>query len=188
MSAARARGSELRNRSQRRIGSTVRGVDAGSLRARLAAKLEFAVAEHACMELDDAYPRNGYAEHPARLLVNGGRAPACCCRRGVRVAAGWSSTISMRRSGTSEVGGRRAHRRPVAGIRTGAGAARHHCIGDRRPGLRGSPKRRPGADARDADESDYPSMLVYRLVAGRPLMRTVLAEAATAHTAVAALP
>src|SRR4051812_50123259 len=88
MSAARARGSELRNRSQRRIGSTVRGVDAGSLRARLAAKLEFAVAEHACMELDDAYPRNGYAEHPARLLVNGGGAPGRCLSPGGRGGAG----------------------------------------------------------------------------------------------------
>lgn len=49
---------------------------------------------------------------------------------------------------------------------------------DRRPGG-------PGTDARESDASDYFTTMCYRLVRGRPLMCTVLADAAAAHSALA---
>jgi dienelactone hydrolase len=49
---------------------------------------------------------------------------------------------------------------------------------DRRPGP-------PGTDARESDASDYFTTMCYRLVRGRPLMCTVLADAAAAHSALA---
>jgi dienelactone hydrolase len=49
---------------------------------------------------------------------------------------------------------------------------------DRRPGP-------PGTDARESDATDYFTAMCYRLVRGRPLMCTVLADAAAAHSALA---
>lgn len=51
---------------------------------------------------------------------------------------------------------------------------------DRRPGW-------PGTDARESDASDYFTTMCYRLVRGRPLMCTVLADAAAAHSMLAGL-
>ncbi len=66
--------------------------------------------------------------------------------------------------------------------RRGVTVIAHDAVGfeDRRPGG-------PGTDARESDVSDYFTTMCYRLVRGRPLMCTVLADAAAAHSALAGL-
>lgn len=44
----------------------------------------------------------------------------------------------------------------------------------------------PGTDSRPSDPGDYLNMMSYRLVRGRALLGTVLTDAATAHSALAA--
>ncbi len=66
--------------------------------------------------------------------------------------------------------------------RQGVTVLAHDAVGfeDRRPGG-------PGTDVRESDASDYFTTMCYRLVRGRPLMCTVLADAAAAHSVLATL-
>lgn len=66
--------------------------------------------------------------------------------------------------------------------RRGVAVIAHDAVGfeDRRPGG-------PGTDARASDAGDYFATMCYRLLRGRPLMCTVLADAAAAHSALAGL-
>jgi dienelactone hydrolase len=156
------------------------------LRSRLTELLGFAVPPARGLVVRAEQERDGYAEQvvsytgyegdvPALLLV-----PEHPCGAGVVVHHQHHAQWQF---GKSEVAGLCGDPWQAFGpalARRGVTVIASDAVGfeDRRPGG-------PGTDARESDASDYFTTMCYRLVRGRPLMCTVLADAAAAHSALA---
>lgn len=164
-------------------------MDADALRTRLAAELGFVVAERATLELDAARGRDGYAEHQARLTVQGAEVPALLLlpkRPGGGAVLVHHQHASRWHLGKSEVAGRVGD--PWQAFGPALARAGVTVLAADAPGFEDRRVSGPGTDARDTDRSEYMHLFKYRLLVGQPLMRTVLAEATAAHTALSALP
>jgi dienelactone hydrolase len=161
---------------------------AEGLRWRLTELLGFAVPPVPGLLVHDGRRRDGYVEQlvsfegdegdvPALLLV-----PEHPCGAGVVVHHQHHAQWQF---GKSEVAGLCGDPWQAFGpalVRRGVTVIAHDAVGfeDRRPGS-------PGTDVRESDASDYFRTMCYQLVEGRPLMSTVLADAAAAHSALARL-
>jgi dienelactone hydrolase len=163
-------------------------MDAESLRGHLAELLRFVVAPAPKLRLHAERERDGYAEQVVSYTGEEGEVPALLlvpehpCGAGVVVHHQHHAQWQF---GKSEVAGLCGDSWQAFGpalARRGATVIAHDAVGfeDRRPGG-------PGIDARASDASDYFTTMCYRLVRGRPLMCTVLADAAAAHSALAGL-
>jgi dienelactone hydrolase len=161
---------------------------AEGLRQRLAGLLGFSVPAPSELLVHAERRRDGYVEQvvgysgdegdvPALLLV-----PERPCGAGVVVHHQHHAQWQF---GKSEVAGLCGDPWQAFGpalARRGVTVIAHDAVGfeDRRLGG-------PGTDARESDASDYFTTMCYRLVRGRPLMSTGLADAAAAHSALAGL-
>jgi dienelactone hydrolase len=163
-------------------------MDAESLRRRLTELLGFAVPARPELVLDATRQREGYVEQAVSFTGDEGEVPALLlipdhpCGAGVVVHHQHHSQWQF---GKSEVAGLCGDAWQAFGpalAREGVTVLAHDAIGfeDRRPGPRGT-------DARASDANDYFNTMCYRLVRGRPLMCTVLADAAAAHSVLAGL-
>ncbi len=114
---------------------------------------------------------------PALLLL-----PEDPCGAGVVVHHQHHAQWHLGKSEVAGLGGDRWQAFGPALARAGATVIAPDAVGfeDRRPGP-------PGTDPRDSDANDYFTTMCYRLVRGRPLMCTVLADAAAAHSVLAGL-
>jgi dienelactone hydrolase len=163
-------------------------MDADGLRERLTELLGFAVSPVPDLLVHAERRRDGYIEQVISYTGDEGDVPALLlvpedpCGAGVVVHHQHHAQWQF---GKSEVGGLCGDRWQAFGptlARRGVTVIAHDAVGfeDRRPGP-------AGTDARESDASDYFTTMCYRLVRGRPLMCTVLADAAAAHSALAGL-
>jgi dienelactone hydrolase len=160
---------------------------AEDLRRRLTELLGFAVSPVPDLLVHAVQQRDGYVEQavsyvgdegdvvPALLLI-----PERPCGAGVVVHHQHHAQWQF---GKSEVAGLCGDPWQAFGpalARRGVTVIAHDAVGfeDRRPGP-------PGTDVRESDASDYFTTMCDRLVRGRSLMCTVLADAAAAHSALA---
>ncbi len=163
-------------------------MDTEGLREGLAGLLGFAVPPASGLRVHEVRPRDGYIEQAISFAGDEGEVPALLltpkspCGAGVVVHHQHHGQWHF---GKSEVAGRCGDRWQAFGpalARQGVTVIAHDAVGfeDRRPGP-------PGIDRRRSDADDYFKTMCYRLVRGRPLMCTVLADAAAAHSVLAAL-
>jgi dienelactone hydrolase len=161
---------------------------AEGLRRRLTELLRFAVPSVPDVRVHTERRRDGYIEQVVGYEGDEGEVPALLlipedpCGAGVVVHHQHHSEWHF---GKSEVAGLCGDPRQAFGAalaRRGVTVIAPDAVGfeDRRPGG-------PGIDARESDASDYITTMCYRLVRGRPLMCTVLADAAAAHSVLAGL-
>jgi dienelactone hydrolase len=161
-------------------------MDADGLRSRLTELLGFAVPPVRGLVVRAEQERHGYAEQVVSYTGDEGDVPALLllpehpCGAGVVVHHQHHAQWQF---GKSEVAGLCGDPWQAFGpalARRGVTVIAPDAVGfeDRRPGG-------PGTDARESDASDYFTTMCYRLVRGRPLMCTVLADAAAAHSALA---
>jgi dienelactone hydrolase len=161
---------------------------AQGLRRRLTELLRFAVPPVSELVVHAERERDGYVEQVISCTGDEGDVPALLlvaehpCGAGVVVHHQHHAQWQF---GKSEVAGLCGDPWQAFGpalARRGVTVIAHDAVGfeDRRPGG-------PGTDARESDASDYFTTMCYRLVRGRPLMCTVLADAAAAHSALAGL-
>src|SRR5580704_9897778 len=153
-------------------------MDAESLRRRLTELLGFAVPARPELVVHAVRQRHGYVEQAISFMGAEGDVPSLLLvperPRGAGVVV-HHQHHSRWQFGKSEVAGLCGDPWQAFGpalARRGVTVIAHDAIGfeDRRPGL-------PGIDARESDASDYFKAMCYGLVRGRPLMRTVLADA-----------
>jgi hypothetical protein len=163
-------------------------MDAESLRRRLTELLGFAVPAASELLVDTQTQRDGYVEQAVSFTGDDGDVPALLLvpenPRGAGVVV-HHQHHSQWQLGKSEVAGLCGDPWQAFGpvlARHGVTVIAHDAVGfeDRRPGS-------PGTDARESDASDYFNTTCYRLARGRPLMWTVLADAAAAHSLLAGL-
>ncbi len=163
-------------------------MDAEGLRARLSDLLQFTVPPRSDLRGQAAVRHEGYVEQLVSFAGDEGEVPALLllpaepCGAGVVVHHQHHAQWHL---GKSEVAGLCGDRWQAFGpalARAGATVIAPDAVGfeDRRSGP-------PGTDPRDSDASDYFTTMCYRLVRGRPLMCTVLADAAAAHSALVGL-
>jgi dienelactone hydrolase len=161
---------------------------AESLRRRLTELLGFAVPATSELVVHAVRQRDGYLEQSVSFTGDEGGVPALLLAperpRGAGVVI-HHQHHSQWQFGKSEVAGLCGDSRQAFGpalARQGVTVIAHDAIGfeDRRPGP-------PGTDARASDASDYYNAMCWRLVRGRPLMCTLLADAAAAHSVLARL-
>jgi dienelactone hydrolase len=161
---------------------------AEDLRRRLAELLRFAVPPVSELLVHAERGRDGYVERVVSYAGDEGDVPALLlvaehpCGAGVVVHHQHHAQWQF---GKSEVAGLCGDPWQAFGpalARRGVTVMAHDAVGfeDRRPGG-------PGTDARESDANDYFTTTCYRLVRGRPLMCTVLADAAAAHSVLAGL-
>jgi dienelactone hydrolase len=159
---------------------------AESLRRRLAELLGFAVPSVPALLVRAVRRRDGYVEQVVSYTGDEGDVPALLliperpCGAGVVVHHQHHAQWQF---GKSEVAGLCGDPWQAFGpalARLGVTVIAHDAVGfeDRRPWP-------PGTDARGSDATDYFTTMCYRLVRGRPLMCTVLADAAAAHSVLA---
>jgi dienelactone hydrolase len=157
-----------------------------NLRRDLTDLLGFAVPPAPDLLVRAEVRRNGYIEQVVSYTVDEGDVPALLLiperPRGTGVVVHHQHHAQWQ-FGKSEVAGLCGDRWQAFGpalARRGVTIIAPDAVGfeDRRPGP-------PGIDARDSDATDYFMTMCYRLVQGRPLMRTVLADAAAAHSVLA---
>ena len=161
---------------------------AEGLRERLAELLGFFVPAAPELLVHAERRRDGYVEQVVSYAGDEGDVPALLLvpehPRGAGVVVHHQHHAQWQ-FGKSEVAGLRGDPWQAFGpalARRGVTVIAHDAVGfeDRRPGG-------PGTDPRESDASDYFTTMCYRLVRGRPLMCTVLADAAAAHSALAGL-
>ncbi len=161
-----------------------------ALRARLGALLGLSETVEGRLALGpERRACEGYTERDARLRGPDGDVPALLLLPSQPSGAGvvaFHQHASQWHLGKSEVAGQAGDPCQAFGpqlAQQGVTVLSADAMGfeDRRPGG-------PGIDARPTDPGDHHAMTCHRLVQGRPLMRTVLAEAAAAHTALCQLP
>lgn len=163
-------------------------MNAEGLRERLAELLAFALRPVRGARVHELRPRDGYVEQSVSFVGGEGEVPALLlvpespCGAGVVVHHQHHAQWHF---GKSEVAGGCGERWQAFGpalARRGVTVLAHDAVGfeDRRPGA-------PGTDPRPSDADEYFKAMCYRLVRGRPLMCTVLADAAAAHSVLAAL-
>jgi dienelactone hydrolase len=151
----------------------------GDLRGRLSALLRFAVPPAPELVVHGERRREGYVERAVSFEGDGGAPVPAFLLEPDEPSGGAVVAHHQHHSqwhlGKSEVAGPGLARRGVTVLTADA-------IGfeDRRPGG-------PGTDRRPSDASDYFDTMCYRLVRGRPLMCSVLADAAAAHSVLASL-
>ncbi|MGH2853579.1 MAG: alpha/beta hydrolase family protein [Solirubrobacteraceae bacterium] len=163
-------------------------VDARDLRSRLTELLGFAVAPASELVVRAESPREGYVEQAVSFAGDEGAVPGLLLRPEHPCGAGivvHHQHHGQWHLGKSEVAGLCGDRWQAFGpelARRGVTVIAYDAVGfeDRRP-------RGPGRDPRSSDADDYFTTMCYRLVRGRPLMSTVLVDAAAAHSALAAL-
>lgn len=166
----------------------VPAVAAEGLRARLSGLLQFAVPSRSELRRRAAVEREGYVEQRVSFTGDEGDVPALLllpddpCGAGVVVHHQHHAQWHLGKSEVAGLGGDRWQAFGPALARAGATVIAPDAVGfeDRRPGP-------PGTDPRDSDANDYFRTMCYRLVRGRPLMCTVLADAAAAHSVLAGL-
>jgi dienelactone hydrolase len=163
-------------------------MDAEGLRRRLAELLGFAVPPVSDLLVCAVRRRDGYVEQVVSYTGDEGGVPALLLvpehPRGAGLVVHHQHHAQWQ-FGKSEVAGLCGDPWQAFGpalARQGVTVIAHDAVGfeDRRPGP-------PGTDVRESDASDYFTTMCYRLVRGRPLMCTVLADAAAAHSVLAAL-
>ena len=161
---------------------------AEGLHWRLTELLRFAVPPVPDVRVRTERRRDGYVEQVVGYQGDEGDVPALLlipehpCGAGVVVHHQHHSEWQF---GKSEAAGLCGDPRQAFGpalARGGVTVIAPDAVGfeDRRPGG-------PGIDARESDASNYFTTMCYRLVRGRPLMCTVLADAAAAHSVLAGL-
>jgi len=158
------------------------------LRRRLSDLLGFVVPPASDLFVRDARQQDGYAERLVSYTGDEGNVPALLLVPEHPSGGGvvvHHQHHAQWQFGKSEVAGLCGDRWQAFGpalARQGVTVLAPDAVGfeDRRPGG-------PGTDARESDASDYFTTMCYRLVRGRPLMCTVLADAAAAHSVLAAL-
>jgi dienelactone hydrolase len=161
---------------------------AEGLRRRLTELLRFTVPPVSALLIHAERERDGYVERAVSYAGDEGDVPALLlvpehpCGAGVAVHHQHHAQWQF---GKSEVAGLCGDPWQAFGpalARRGVTVIAHDAVGfeDRRPGG-------PGTDARESDASDYFTTTCYRLLRGRPLMCTVLADAAAAHSVLAGL-
>jgi dienelactone hydrolase len=161
---------------------------AEGLRWRLTELLRFAVPPVPDVRVHTERRWDGYVEQVVGYQGDEGDVPALLlipehpCGAGVVVHHQHHSEWQF---GKSEAAGLCGDPRQAFGpalARRGVTVIASDAVGfeDRRPGG-------PGTDARESDASNYLTTMCYRLVRGRPLMCTVLADAAAAHSVLAEL-
>ncbi|MGA2165116.1 MAG: hypothetical protein ABSH36_11690 [Solirubrobacteraceae bacterium] len=154
-----------------------------SLRGDLTDLLGFAVPPTPDLLVRAEVRRDGYIEQVVGYTGDEGEVPALLLIPERPSGAGvvvHHQHHSQWQFGKSEVAGLCGNRWQAFGpalARRGVTVLAHDAVGfeDRRPGP-------PGTDARESDATDYFTTMCYRLVRGRPLMCTVLADAAAAHS------
>jgi dienelactone hydrolase len=154
-----------------------------SLRPRLVNLLGFALPPAPGLLVHAVRPRDGYVEQSVTYTGDEGDVPALLltptrpCGVGVVVHHQHHAQWQF---GKSEVAGLCGDPwqafGPALALR-GVTVLAPDAVGfeDRRPGS-------PGTDARESDATDYFTTMCYRLLRGRALMCTVLADAAAAHS------
>jgi dienelactone hydrolase len=161
---------------------------AEGLRLRLTELLQFAVPPVPDLLVCAQRRRDGYVEQVVSYTGDEGDVPALLlipehpCGAGVVVHHQHHAQWQF---GKSEVAGLCGDPWQAFGpalARRGVTVIAHDAVGfeDRRPET-------PGTDARESDSSDYFTTMCYRLVRGRPLMCTLLADAAAAHSVLVGL-
>ena len=161
-------------------------MSADDFRRRLTELLGFAVPPAPDLVVRSGRPRGGYVERLVTYQGDEGDVPALLlvpdrpCGAGVVVH---HQHHGQWRFGKSEVAGLCGHPWQAFGpalARRGMTVIAPDAVGfeDRMPGG-------PGLDARASDATDYYTTMCYRLLRGRPLMCTVLADTAAAHSALA---
>jgi dienelactone hydrolase len=161
---------------------------AEDLRWRLTELLRFLVPPAPELLVHAERGRDGYIEQVVSYTGDEGAVPALLlvpehpCGAGVVVHHQHHAQWQFGKSEVAGLCGDPWHAFGPALARRGVTVIAHDAVGfeDRRPGG-------PGTDARESDASDYFTTMCYRLVRGRPLMCTVLADAAAAHSALAGL-
>jgi dienelactone hydrolase len=162
---------------------SVSKADFESLRRRLAELLGFVVPSVPDLLVRAVRRRDGYVEQAVGYTGDEGDVPALLlmperpCGVGVVVHHQHHAQWQF---GKSEVAGLCGDPWQAFGpalARRGVTVIAPDAVGfeDRRPGP-------PGTDVRESDATDYFTTMCYRLVRGRPLMCTVLADAAAAHS------
>jgi dienelactone hydrolase len=159
------------------------------LRLRLSALFGFEAPSYPASPptVIDERRRDGYTEQLVTYKSEGAPVPAFLliprrpCGAGMLVHHQHNSQWHL---GKSEVAGLQGDRWQAFGpalARRGVSVLAPDAIGfeDRR-------QSGPGTDARPSDPVDYFTTMCYRLIRGRPLMNTVLTDAATAHSVLAA--
>ncbi|HEY3759680.1 MAG TPA: hypothetical protein VGL37_07940 [Solirubrobacteraceae bacterium] len=161
---------------------------AEGLRGRLGELLRFSVAPAPELRVHAERRRAGYVEQVVSYAGEEGDVPALLLIPEHPSGAGvvvHHQHHAQWQFGKSEVAGLCGDPRQAFGpalARQGATVIAPDAVGfeDRRPGG-------PGTDARESDARDYFTTMCYRLVRGQPLMCTVLADAAAAHSVLAGL-
>lgn len=159
---------------------------ASSLRGRLADLLGFGIRPTPDVLVRAEQRRDGYVEQVVGYTGDEGEVPALLL---IPEHPGGTGVVvhhqhhSQWQFGKSEVAGLCGDPWQAFGpalARRGVTVIAPDAVGfeDRRPGP-------PGTDARESDATDYFTTMCYRLVGGRPLMCTVLADAAAAHSVLA---
>lgn len=163
--------------------------DHASLRARLAALLGFVTPlPRPELAVSSEYVRDGYIEQEVSYTGGEGAVPALLLIPAAPTGGGvvcHHQHGGQWHLGKSEVAGHGGSPWQAFGpalARRGVTVLAFDAVGfeDRR--LSG-----PGSDARASDERDYVKEMTYRVVQGRSVMSTVLADAAAAHGALGAL-
>jgi dienelactone hydrolase len=161
-------------------------MDPEGLRRRLAELLQFAVPPVRDLVVRSGGRRDGYVERVITYKGDEGDVPALLLvpehPRGAGMVIHHQHHAQWQ-FGKSEVAGLCGDPWQAFGpalAQRGVTVIAHDAVGfeDRRPGG-------PGTDARESDASDYFTTMCYRLLRGRPLMSTVLRDAAAAHSALA---
>lgn len=163
-------------------------MDAKDLHQRLTELLGFAVPSVPDLLVRAVRQRDGYVERVISYTGDEGDVPALLlvpddpCGAGVVVHHQHHAQWQF---GKSEVAGLCGDQWQAFGpalAKRGVTVIAHDAVGfeDRRPGP-------AGTDARESDASDYFTTMCCRLVRGRPLMCTVLADAAAAHSVLVGL-
>src|ERR1700730_368360 len=161
---------------------------AEGLHWRLTELLRFAVPPVPDVRCRTERRRDGYVEQVVGYQGDEGDVPALLlipehpCGAGVVVHHQHHSEWQFGKSEAAGLGGDPRQASGPALARGGVTVIAPDAVGfeDRRPGG-------PGIDARESDASNYFTTMCYRLVRGRPLMCTVLADAAAAHSVLAGL-
>jgi dienelactone hydrolase len=168
---------------------TLRCMEPRDLRLRLSALVGFEAPRYPAPALTviDERRRDSYTEQLVSYQSDGEPVPALLLIPGRPCGAGivvHHQHHSQWHLGKSEVAGLHGDRWQAFGpalARRGVSVLAPDAIGfeDRRQGG-------PGTDARPSDPAHYFTTMCYRLIRGRPLMGTVLTDAATAHSVLAA--